>query len=183
MPSTEYHREWRNKNRERYTVKASAWAAANPDKVRAKMARHDAKPHRRAQRGDWRARQARYNERHPDRKQRSRREHQARRRKDPVQRAVDALRRRIRMTCYGVSRGALTGLGYSADQLRVHLEGLFKAGMTWANYGTWHVDHRRPVASFVLPDQMMECFALSNLQPLWAPENLKKGGRYAVANS
>ena len=172
-----YHREWRAKNRERYDAKARAWRAANPDKVRASMARYDAKPHRKTQRGDYAARQRRFDERHPGLRKQWRRDYQAERRTDQVQRMVDALRRRIRMTCRGVSRGALNGLGYSAKELRDHIEGLFKPGMSWTNYGTWHVDHRRPVALFDLPQRMLECFALENLQPLWATENWSKRAR------
>jgi len=58
------------------------------------------------------------------------------------------------------------------------LEGLFKPDMTWANYGAeWHIDHKRPCVSFNLTDpaQQRECFHYTNLQPLWATENLQKG--------
>ena len=61
----------------------------------------------------------------------------------------------------------------------MHLEAQFKPGMTWDNYGLkgWHVDHIRPCASFDLrdPEQQRRCFHYTNLQPLWAEENLKKG--------
>jgi hypothetical protein len=52
--------------------------------------------------------------------------------------------------------------------------------MTWENYGpVWHVDHIRPCASFDLTDpaQQRECFHFSNLQPLFAAENLAKGDK------
>jgi hypothetical protein len=53
--------------------------------------------------------------------------------------------------------------------------------MTWDNYGEWHVDHIQPCASFDLsdPKQLAECFNWSNLQPLWAKENISKGAKYA----
>lgn len=68
-------------------------------------------------------------------------------------------------------------VGCSADDLRAHLERQFTDGMTWGNYGDWHVDHVRPCSSFELTDpaQQRECFHWSNLQPLWAPDNLSKG--------
>jgi hypothetical protein len=51
--------------------------------------------------------------------------------------------------------------------------------MSWATYGFrgWHIDHIRPCAAFNLsdPEQQKVCFHFSNLQPLWAPENLSKG--------
>lgn len=54
--------------------------------------------------------------------------------------------------------------------------------MSWDNYGVhgWHIDHRRPVASFDLTDpiQQAQCFHYTNLQPMWAPDNHTKGARY-----
>ena len=66
--------------------------------------------------------------------------------------------------------------------VREHLEQQFKPGMTWDNHGVhgWHIDHIRPCASFDLtdPEQQRQCFHYTNLQPLWAHENLSKGDRY-----
>jgi len=49
--------------------------------------------------------------------------------------------------------------------------------MSWDNYGEWHVDHKRPCASFDLSKlkEQRVCFHYMNLQPLWAAENLSKG--------
>lgn len=71
-------------------------------------------------------------------------------------------------------------LGCSPQELRVYLEGKFKPGMTWKNYGQWHVDHIKPCAKFDLtdPDQQRACFHFTNLQPLWARENLIKSAKY-----
>jgi hypothetical protein len=71
-------------------------------------------------------------------------------------------------------------LGCAIDFLREHLEKQFKEGMTWDNYGKgWHIDHIKPCAAFDLtdPEQQKECFHYSNLQPLWAEENLSKGAK------
>jgi len=71
-------------------------------------------------------------------------------------------------------------LGCSFKQLQTHLEKQFKIGMTWDNYGEWHIDHIIPCASFDLtdPEQQKKCFHYTNLQPLWAEDNLKKGAKY-----
>lgn len=69
-------------------------------------------------------------------------------------------------------------IGCSIDELRACLEKQFKPGMSWENYGpVWHVDHIKPCVSFDLtkPEQQRECFHFSNLQPLFAEDNLKKG--------
>jgi hypothetical protein len=73
-----------------------------------------------------------------------------------------------------------TYVPWTFDQLVTHLEKQFVNGMTWQNYGKkWHVDHIRPQYEFNLTDPYCEdfkkCWALSNLQPLWAHQNLIKG--------
>jgi len=71
-------------------------------------------------------------------------------------------------------------LGCSVERFKSHLESQFQNGMTWKNYGQWHVDHIRPCASFDLSDaiQLKKCFHYSNTQPLWAKDNIKKKDSY-----
>ncbi len=81
-------------------------------------------------------------------------------------------------------------IGYSMDELRIHIESKFLPGMNWDNYGTWtkngpmkwHIDHIRPVSSFDIKNTSCEdfkkCWALSNLQPLWAIDNIKKSDKF-----
>jgi hypothetical protein len=68
-------------------------------------------------------------------------------------------------------------VGCSANELKAHLESQFKPGMSWDNYGKWHVDHIKPCASFDLTqeEEQRKCFHFTNLQPLWEYENLSKG--------
>lgn len=62
-----------------------------------------------------------------------------------------------------------------------HLEAKFAPGMTWDNYGVdgWHIDHIMPLAAFDLTDeqQRQQACHYTNLQPLWAAENLAKGAK------
>lgn len=80
---------------------------------------------------------------------------------------------------YGRSTFAL--LGYSLDELMVHLERQFLPGMTWENYGEWHIDHIVPIAAhnYETPDDLdfRRAWSLKNLRPLWGTENLSKGAR------
>ena len=73
-------------------------------------------------------------------------------------------------------------VGCSIERLKLHLEAQFKPGMTWKNHGYrgWHIDHTRPCASFDFNKlkEQQECFHYTNLQPLWAEENLQKGAQY-----
>lgn len=72
--------------------------------------------------------------------------------------------------------------GYSEQELKSHLESLFAKGMSWDNYGFygWHIDHIKPIKAFaeggVTDPKVIN--ALSNLQPLWAIDNLRKSAKY-----
>jgi hypothetical protein len=72
-------------------------------------------------------------------------------------------------------------VGYTLNELKSHLEKLFTDGMTWENMGLWHIDHKIPISHFhfTTPDDLSfkQCWALHNLQPLWAIDNMKKGNR------
>jgi hypothetical protein len=71
-------------------------------------------------------------------------------------------------------------IGCTMPELAAHLEAQFLPGMTWQDRGRWHIDHIRPCASFDLtdPEQQRECFHFTNLQPLWAADNLRKSSRW-----
>jgi len=97
------------------------------------------------------------------------------------------LRTRIWKVLKGITKSEVTMklVGCSIKFLRQYLESLFKSGMSWENYGTgrngkgmqqWHIDHIKPCASFDLskPSEQRKCFHYTNLQPLWAKENLEK---------
>jgi len=69
-------------------------------------------------------------------------------------------------------------LGYTPDKLRQHIERQFTKGMGWHNKGEWHIDHIIPVAAFWFEtehdDGFRQAYALSNLRPIWAKDNLRK---------
>ena len=73
-------------------------------------------------------------------------------------------------------------MGYTGKELYKHIESLFTDGMSWDNMGDWHIDHIRPVASFNFTttecEDFKKCWALENLQPLWAKDNLSKGSKW-----
>ena len=93
-------------------------------------------------------------------------------------RLVCNMRSRVSSAVRGKDKSAKTMelVGCSIKQLRGHLEARFEPGMSWTNYGFWHVDHIRPCASFDFRDraQQRECFHYKNLQPLWAADNMRK---------
>lgn len=72
-------------------------------------------------------------------------------------------------------------LGFSCSELLKEIEDKFSSGMSWSNYGEWQVDHIIPLSSFkyssVFEKNVKKCWALSNIQPLWKKDNLKKGNK------
>lgn len=72
-------------------------------------------------------------------------------------------------------------LGYGWDELKIHIEKQFLPGMSWDNYGEWHIDHIRPLVEFhaqSLSDPIVKiAWGLANLRPLWAVDNLKKNAK------
>ena len=74
---------------------------------------------------------------------------------------------------------AVVSLGCSIPKLKLYLESKFLPGMTWDNYGQWHIDHVKPLDSFDLtdPNQLTKACYYRNLQPLWAIDNIRKGNK------
>lgn len=77
-----------------------------------------------------------------------------------------------------VGRHWETLIPYTLEDLKQHLKNLFQPKMSWDNYGQWHVDHKIPKSKFKFTNfedkEFQECWALKNLQPLWAEENQRK---------
>ena len=100
---------------------------------------------------------------------------------DPIYKIIKRQRCRMRAVLKGIgkSKSTIKLLGCSAEECWNHLEQQFKPGMTRSNYGLWHVDHITPCISFDLndPEQQKICFHYTNLQPLWAKDNMKKGAK------
>jgi cation transport ATPase len=93
-------------------------------------------------------------------------------------RLTENLRKRLNHALKGNTKfsSVLKLLGCSLEFLKQHLESQFKPGMSWINYGEWHVDHIRSCYTFNLskPSEQRKCFNWKNLQPLWAEENCRK---------
>ena len=75
-------------------------------------------------------------------------------------------------------------MGCNTEFFKNYIESKFKDKMSWDNYGLygWHIDHIKPCASFDLSkeEEQKRCFHYSNLQPLWAKQNIKKRDHYST---
>lgn len=165
---------WYHKNQLRAAASMKRWAKLNPDKVRAikdRWVKNNLEKRRKASREWNRRNRAKIRERTFWRYN-----------SDPAFRILSVQRVRLRRALQGRLKLAKTIelIGCGPDELRNHIESLFKSGMSWANYGLWEVDHIKPCSSFNLAilEQQHKCFCFRNLQPLWKSENCKKGGIY-----
>jgi hypothetical protein len=110
------------------------------------------------------------------------REHQKRERAENInahlsQNLRNRLNRAIKRN--SAAGSAVRDLGCSIEQLKIHLEAQFAPGMSWDNWGEWHIDHIKPLSAFDLTDraQFLAACNYSNLQPLWEAENLRKSNK------
>lgn len=91
---------------------------------------------------------------------------------------------RVAMALKGLNKSLSTMflIGCEIDYLMYYLQEQFTKGMSWDNYGLygWHMDHIKPCVLFDLSkkSQQLICFNHTNLQPLWAEDNLRKGNKY-----
>lgn len=152
------HREWLAKNpKKRNQLKRKNWTPEKLERMR-RLARESYYKNRK----ERIARQAKYNSR-------------------PEVRVRMNLRRRVGDLICKTRKSAKTYslIGCSPAFLVNWLEARFQDGMTWENYGKWHIDHIIPCSSFDLSkeEQQRQCFHYSNLRPLWAQENISKGDK------
>lgn len=68
-------------------------------------------------------------------------------------------------------------IGCKIEELKLHLESKFVNGMSWDNRSKWHIDHIVPLSSAATEEEMYKLCHYTNLQPLWAKDNLSKGAK------
>lgn len=70
-------------------------------------------------------------------------------------------------------------LGCSFFQFKCYIESLFLDGMSWDNYGEWHLDHKIPISWAKTEEEIFKLSHHTNFQPMWMIDNLSKGNRYS----
>ncbi len=103
--------------------------------------------------------------------------------RDPGYKISLLLRSRLHLAIIHESKAgsAIKLLGCTIPEFRAYLESRFKPGMSWKNHAVdgWHIDHIKPLVSFDLqdPHQLARACHYTNLQPLWAEDNLRKNAK------
>ena len=103
------------------------------------------------------------------------------RKKYPIERLKHNVRNRVRdyIKSNGIRKTNTTFeiVGCSPLKLKIHLEQKFTEGMSWNNQGKWHIDHKIPLSSSNTEEELYKLCHFTNLQPMWASENIKKGSK------
>lgn len=174
----EYSQKWRENNPESVKASYRQWYAASREQAIASSTRWRDENVERA-----RATQKAWAEGNRDRVREKNRQWYHANKHDPEFRSARAARGMLGKFLFR-TRQEKSGrthevLGYSAEQLREHLERQFTKGMTWDNYGEWHIDHIVPVAEHIRNGEadpaVVNC--LTNLRPMWAEENMRKSDK------
>jgi hypothetical protein len=159
-------KKYREKNKEKLSKKHKIWYENNKDK--------------------WNEYIKEYREKNVDKIRQTKREYERNRKSsDPLYKLISNFRTAIYQVLkennVEKNKSYFDILQYTPEELINHLERQFEDGMTWGNYGTWHVDHRLPISSFDIQEmgdeEFMKCWSLNNLQPMWGEENIRKSNK------
>jgi len=156
-------------NKEKIAERKKAYKQSNKEKIAAQN---------KAYREDNKEKIAAYRE---DNKEKLAAYYRARRKSDLIYNLSCRCRGRIRaaIRAKGFKKTTKTAemLGCDWEFLKSHIESQFTEGMSWENREKWHIDHIIPLASASSEDDVIKLSHFSNLQPLWAEENLKKANK------
>jgi len=176
----EYSREYRVANLEKCKEREKKWKEANSERILKNQQRRRA-----ASPESHQAEVRKWQKSNPEKCKENQRKANARKRAAPKGKISDRISKGIWASLKNGSKAGRhweTLVDFTINQLRKHLERQFDSAMTWGNYGSyWHIDHKIPIAvfNFETPEDIdfKRCWALKNLQPLEAIENIKKSAK------
>ena len=162
-----YGKKWADENYEKLRVLSKKWKIENPEKQRASSKK-------------WANKnpgyQAKYRAKNPLKVNALKAKFRA---ANPINEFFRQSLNRMFTNWKGGQAKAEKLMGYTISDLKSHLERQFVKGMSWENRSEWHIDHIIPIAHYlktgVTDPAIINC--LSNLQPIWARDNLKKNDK------
>jgi hypothetical protein len=161
-------------------IKARKWQKQNKERATASIRKHQKTEKARLTRERW-------VEVNKEKLREQYRNKEKRYRAEKTNRAISAaISCRMRAVLRGDAKtsNTLDLLGCDIEAFKRYIEDKWVSGMSWANWTRdgWHIDHIKPCASFDLsdPEQQRECFHYTNMQPLWAKDNLKKADKLSM---
>jgi hypothetical protein len=101
---------------------------------------------------------------------------------DVMFRLCGNLRARICNIIKNKTSKTLDSIGLDIEEFKKFIESKFQDGMCWENYGEWHVDHIIPLSNGKNIEEILKLNHYTNLQPLWAKENLTKSNKILTIN-
>lgn len=185
--SNQKNKEWRQKNSQRNKETVKRWKEANADRIREYKRNRELTENEKQGKKKWAIANAeklkQYGKEYKKKNQKRLNEaERIRKQQDPVYRAICSIRSRVSDLCKAIgqekNRSTTKAIGLNQVEFKVYIESKFKEGMTWDNYGEWHIDHIKPLSLATTEEEVMELNHYTNLQPLWAEENLKKSNKY-----
>jgi len=182
--SNQKNKEWREKNPEKNKDTIKKWRKDNADKIR--EYKRTRKPTEKEKEGRklWEEKNAeklkQYQKEYKSKnKDRLSKMEYLRKKNSPTYRAICNIRSRTSTLCSNIGaikNSSITkSIGLSIDDFKLYIESKFVDGMSWDNYGEWHIDHIIPLHTAKTIDDVMKLNNYKNLQPLWWFDNLKKG--------
>lgn len=175
----QYQKEYRKNNSQRLQINNKKYREKNKNKIQKRDREYRRKNIYQIQmkQKEWRDRNKEYIRQYKNEQYHNKYKHNLK------QRLLSSLRARIRAALGKGKKCANTMnlIGCSIEDFRKHIEQQFTDGMNWKNYGIygWHIDHIKPCSGFDLTkkEEQKRCFHFTNLQPLWAKDNLIKSNK------
>ena len=175
----EYDKKYRENNKEKRKVSQKKYYDNNKEKISIKYK-------------EWNfenkeiknQKNKEYNNNNKEKINIKRREREILKRKtNPLFKLKNTLRRRIfgslKAKSWNKRNTTKDFLGCEFETVKIHLENQFVYGMNWHNHGLfgWHIDHIIPLSSAKTEEELYKLCHYTNLQPLWAEDNLKKSDK------
>jgi hypothetical protein len=177
----EYDKRYREQNKEKIAEYKKQWALDNPEKVFEKQ-----KEYRKNNSESLSLKKSQYAKNNrPKINAKASLYVKERCANDPLFKLIKNTRKMVSRYMLGEkSKRTQEIIGCSYEELKIHIEKQFTEGMTWDNYGMdgWHVDHIKPLAMAISQEEIITLNHYSNLQPMWALDNLKKGATFEGVN-